>query len=138
MNKSRSRRAGISKIRIQAKLRTRSGFKFKVRRSSSAAIDRGRQVSEMPIDGKFGNPRVRAIAAGAQPGDRLPINQARAVLDRIAAEAADLFGDQDQARAYLNAKNFAGSGKNALDLVRIGGAATVIGRLDELRFGSQG
>jgi hypothetical protein len=86
----------------------------------------------------FVDPRARAKAAGAAPGERLNADQARAVLLKIAEDSKDLFVTVANAETYLGNTNFAGTGKSALGLIKQGGAATVIGRLDELRFGPQG
>jgi len=59
-------------------------------------------------------------------------------LERIAEDASDLFLKPARAAEFLGTTNFAGTGKRAVDLVKAGAAATVIARLDELRFGSQG
>lgn len=104
------------------------------------AIDKGAGKSHahrLKI-GFSGDPRDRAEAVGAKPGLRLPQNDADAILQIIASETVDLFLTVENAKTYLQAKNFAGSGKNALELIKAGGTATVLGRLDELRFGSQG
>jgi hypothetical protein len=82
--------------------------------------------------------RARAEAVGAKPGEPLKDAAAKAVLKRIAEGTTDIFSSVDKAESYLKSPNFAGSGKDAFHLIKAGGTATVLGRLDELRFGSQG
>lgn len=84
------------------------------------------------------DPRARAVALGAVPGKRLRANTADLVIKKIATQSLDVFATLDNAEHYLRAPNFAGTGKDARELVRAGAAATVLGRLDELRYGTQG
>lgn len=88
--------------------------------------------------GKSSRPRTRAASLGAPPGRRLKVAESEAVLAKIAAASLDLFPTLEQAYSYLQSPNFAGTGKDARELVRAGAAATVLGRLDELRYGGQG
>ena len=75
---------------------------------------------------------------GAPPGRKLTLEAAQSVLTRIAEDATDLFSSSARALEYLNHRGFDDHERSAIDLIQSGAAASVIGRLDELRFGTQG
>lgn len=81
---------------------------------------------------------ARARVAGAAPGTKLSHEDAKRSFHKIAKGSLDLFPTTESAERYLSAGDFARTGQTAIELIETGRAVTVLARLDELRYGSQG
>ncbi len=103
-----------------------------------AVASKARSIVPKRMPAIEGDPRDLAKNLGAPPGKPLKVNIAREVLRHIASSASDLFPTTERAEKFLRSENFAGSKQTALELVKAGKATTVLARLDELRYGSQG
>ena len=81
---------------------------------------------------------TRALGVGAVPGTKLSHEDAKRSFHKIAKGSLDLFPTTESAERYLSASDFASTGQTAIELIEAGRAVTVLARLDELRYGSQG
>lgn len=84
------------------------------------------------------DPSDLALTLGGPPGVKLGEFETDAVLRKIVASARDIFASEELAEDYLATASFDSSKRNARVLVAAGMTATVLSKLDELRYGTRG
>lgn len=103
---------------------TSSGLTYKMLSSESREPPRG-------------DVRERAMSLGGAPGVRLSKTAAKAVLARVSRESLDLFDSEDRAKEFLERPG-PGDSASPLDMIEKGQTASVLVKLDQLRYGPQG
>lgn len=79
-----------------------------------------------------------AARLGLPTGTALSEAEVDLAIDRLAADASDLFGDRSQAVAFMTDQPLDAQGRTGRELIRTHGIAPVVMRLDHMRFGFSG
>ena len=81
---------------------------------------------------------AEALRLGAHANLPVPETDLDAVLERVASDAVDLFGTREAALSYLETVRLTSHGESARQSLRTRGLGPVLGRLEDLRYGSRG
>lgn len=110
--------------------------------ASQPAVDNRRLPKEAVPRTRYRTPtmdfRKEAEAIGVPVWPEPDRFQAEQIVLKIASDARDLFPTSGSARDFLIDNSIDGSGKNAVDLVQERGAAALLMKLDQMRFGTKG
>lgn len=79
-----------------------------------------------------------AKRVGAEPGVQLDSHTAHEVLCRVINTTEDIFSSSKIAGEYLSALSFGECEGSAIDLIKDGRIVSVLSRLNQLRYGSNG
>lgn len=81
---------------------------------------------------------AEALRFGAHANLPVPETDLDTVLERVAGDAVDLFGTREAALSYLETVRLPSQGESVRQSLRTRGLGPVLGRLEDLRYGSRG